>query len=212
MGELLRRRAMMAAISRRIPSGYTELEYLIAPQGAYFHDTFAGDEPMDGFAAKYRITARSNNWAPYLFSAGPTMFIPRMTRNVYIRVGGVNTGENFSSSYASFSSLNTDYEVEANADGNGRLLSNGNLIMTLAVGSDNLSSACSILMEQSEPNVKGAGRLYWLRLYASGVCTHEYVPCIRNTDQVVGVYDTATRKFLTNVGTGTVTPGPEIGG
>lgn len=208
MAELMRRRAMMASTSRRIPGMYTELEYLIAPLGAYFQDDFGSEEILNGFSTKYRITSRPNNWSPYI-CAGTIKFIPRSQAQVCINLG--SGGDNFINNYKDFSNLNNDYTVEANTDGTCKLLSNGNPITTLTVG-NRAATEIEILMQPSDGIVKFAGRLYWLKLFSSGSCMHEYVPCIRKEDNVVGIYDVMTNKFLTNAGTGTITPGPTIGG
>ena len=46
-------------------------------------------------------------------------------------------------------------------------------------------------------------RIYYFTLYDNGVLIQNLIPARRNSDNVLGMYDTVTGNFLTNVGTGT---------
>lgn len=52
--------------------------------------------------------------------------------------------------------------------------------------------------------------LYSCRIYQSGTLAHDYVPCKRNADSVVGLYDLVTNTFLVNSGSGTLIAGPDV--
>ena len=45
-------------------------------------------------------------------------------------------------------------------------------------------------------------KLYSLKIYDSNKLVRDFVPCYRNSDQVLGLYDTVENKFYTNNGTG----------
>ena len=45
-------------------------------------------------------------------------------------------------------------------------------------------------------------KLYSLKIYNSNKLVRDFVPCYRNSDQVLGLYDTVENKFYTNNGTG----------
>lgn len=55
------------------------------------------------------------------------------------------------------------------------------------------------------------GKIKTLRLYNSnGQLTHNYVPCYRKADGVIGMYDANTGTFLTNAGSGTLSKGSNV--
>ena len=55
-----------------------------------------------------------------------------------------------------------------------------------------------------------AGDLYSLQLYDNNVLVFNGVPARRNSDGVLGMYDTVTNTFFTNDGTGSFVAGPDM--
>lgn len=55
-----------------------------------------------------------------------------------------------------------------------------------------------------------SGNLYSLRLYDNNVMVFDGIPARRNSDSELGVYDTVTNTFFTNLDTGTFVAGPDI--
>lgn len=51
--------------------------------------------------------------------------------------------------------------------------------------------------------------LYSAQIYDSGELVRNYIPCKRNSDNAVGLYDTANGMFYANSGTGSFVGGPE---
>ena len=56
---------------------------------------------------------------------------------------------------------------------------------------------------------KGA-RIYYLRFFDGNTKMADYVPCYRKSDGEIGMYDTVTKTFYTNSGTGTFLKGADI--
>lgn len=54
------------------------------------------------------------------------------------------------------------------------------------------------------------GKIYFYELYNSGAIQQRLYPCIRQSDNAVGMYDLVENKFYTNANSGAVTPGPEV--
>ena len=50
-------------------------------------------------------------------------------------------------------------------------------------------------------------RLYYLKLYDNNVLVRDFIPCYRNSDNVLGLYDLVNGVFYTNAGSGTFTYG-----
>ena len=54
-------------------------------------------------------------------------------------------------------------------------------------------------------------RLYSCKIYDNGVLVRNFIPCMRKSDNEVGLYDTVGEQFYTNAGTGTfVTPTSQL--
>lgn len=212
-----RRRALMVKEDNRLPSGYTELQYIDLSSGAYYSMTNDPPFRIDGFATKYRILSRGLKWGPCIISSRneealqliSVMFVPRSVSGVYFALGGAVTT---SSNYSAFTTVGVDHVVEANADGLGLIVSNGTVIMTATVGTENEFDRLSLPFAPEDNNSEGTKRLYWYKFYLSGACVCDFVPCIRDADDAVGFYERKRKTFLEKNGTGTVTPGPEIGG
>ena len=55
------------------------------------------------------------------------------------------------------------------------------------------------------------GMIYGYKVWKNNILVSECVPCVRNSDNVAGVYDVIREQFITNAGTGTFfIPGEEI--
>ena len=52
-------------------------------------------------------------------------------------------------------------------------------------------------------------KMYYFQIYDNDVLVHNFVPARRNSDNEIGMYDTVTRQFFTNSGTGSFTAGPD---
>ena len=45
-------------------------------------------------------------------------------------------------------------------------------------------------------------KLYYMQVYDNGVLVRNFVPCVRNADEMAGLYDTVNGIFYTNLGAG----------
>ena len=55
-----------------------------------------------------------------------------------------------------------------------------------------------------------SGKVYYCKFYDSGVLTHNFIPCYRKADNVIGLYDTIDGIFYTNAGSGTFGKGSDV--
>lgn len=60
-------------------------------------------------------------------------------------------------------------------------------------------------------NLRSSYRLYACQIYDDGTLARQYVPCRREADGAVGLYDQANGAFCANAGTGSFTAGPAVG-
>ncbi len=54
------------------------------------------------------------------------------------------------------------------------------------------------------------GKIYYVKMYNNGVLALNLIPAKRNSDSAIGMYDTVTKTFFTNAGSGTFTAGPVV--
>lgn len=59
-------------------------------------------------------------------------------------------------------------------------------------------------------NTAFVGRIKYVRIQRDGELVYNFVPCVRKSDSVIGMYDTVTETFFTNVGTGDFTKGENV--
>ncbi|GEM_PF-6241036 len=76
----------------------------------------------------------------------------------------------------------------------------GNYVVATSNGTVNVSSAqpFGIFMTSGD-----YGKIYYIKIYEGTTLKRHYLPCIRKSDKVIGLYDTIEKKFYTNSGTGT---------
>lgn len=55
-----------------------------------------------------------------------------------------------------------------------------------------------------------AEKIYRFQHYENGLIQHDFIPCYRISDSVIGMYDTVNDVFYTNSGTGTFTKGGNV--
>ena len=56
----------------------------------------------------------------------------------------------------------------------------------------------------------GRIKMYYFQIYDNGVLVRDFIPARRNSDDVVGMYDTVGQTFYTNPGTGNFVAGPVV--
>ena len=59
-----------------------------------------------------------------------------------------------------------------------------------------------IFNSHAEPTLQSNMRLYGLKMRTNGVPIRNFIPCVRKADSKPGMYDTVTKTFYTNAGTG----------
>lgn len=57
---------------------------------------------------------------------------------------------------------------------------------------------------------RSKSRVYFCKIYDNNTLVRNFIPCYRNSDNEVGLYDTVNNVFYTNQGTGTFIKGPEV--
>lgn len=85
---------------------------------------------------------------------------------------------------------------------------------TLNIGSTTPTLSWALFarkLEQDAVSDIGSHTVYYVKLYdANGVLVRDFIPVRRVSDNAIGMYDTVTKTFFPNAGTGEFIAGPEV--
>ncbi len=91
-----------------------------------------------------------------------------------------------------------------------KLYKNGTQIATNSTTYDFSTNTCPVyIFARYCPNGMNYSsmRVYRARIYEGTALKMDFIPCYRKSDSVIGLYDTVTKTFFTNTGSGTFTKG-----
>ena len=202
-----------------VPTGYTELEYIQATGTQYIDTGVPGDNNNYNIIADFMVTEYNclksgcgisivqnnpsgssgfNVWRILVYDRNRKLLLYTNTHTTYPRL---------SWSFAPTIQLNQRYLV--NFDYN-RAIVNGTQhnYDNLNLGTTNNNTIKIFNVFAS--SVTGKANIYSFVLYESGQLVRNMIPARRNSDNVVGMYDTVTGTFFTNAGSGTFTAGPVV--
>lgn len=199
---------------RNLPSGFTELEY-IQSDGTQWIDT--GITPRaTKLQVNFKMQSLANTYQSFFGAvANPTprdgYRIYRQESTAYFSVqSGSNAAENVNTN------LNNPIECQTTVNNGGRatVVVNG---VTSTVGSGmNTQFDRSMLIFTTafgpDDAVSGTGafKLWSFQIIKDDEEKFNGIPAKRNSDNVIGMYDTVSGRFFTNAGTGTFVAGPEV--
>lgn len=204
-----------------LPDGYTQLEYLESSGTQYINTGF-----------KMSSGGKTETKAMYIaFSSGQcTVFGCQNAASpwnvCFLRTSGADgtlqfyvTEVRIGQSPTVYISTNTVYEATAEYDATtstSRLSFRHALEDTVATGTNTTSPADYPLFlfacnTAGSVEHQSTARIYYFNAYnASGEPARRMYPARRNSDSVLGMYDTVNNTFYTNAGTGTFIAGPEL--
>ena len=201
---------------RTVPEGYTRLEYIEGGKnsGAYINLGYAATATMRTLLVASVV---SNVDQQVLFGAadasayagGKAYSIDRFPSYVLIPNGDYNYD---TSNIKMATVLGDIYEYKINYPAVGTI----GVDNTTKTGFTNLSSVSSRNLYVFGFNANntysttysvGAMRVYGLTIWDGNKMLHNYLPA-KNSNGVLGLYDTVSGAFLTNAGSGTFTAGP----
>lgn len=209
MGMMETRRKVMAyhPVSGGLPAEYTQIEYLegtgtqyiatdyVAPAGCAVEIEFAITASYSG--DKMIMGARDTNLATCyaeLYSA--TRWYSSNGEMKYSNVMGIasSQAQNLVGSKHKFTMNSTNVSVDylggLSAIPNGTVNAPNNSIHLFA-------------WNGSPQYIHDCLRIYGLKFFNNGSLSANFIPCIRNSDNEPGMYDTIAGKFYSNAGTGT---------
>ena len=216
---------------RNLPSGYTQVEY-IESSGTQYIDTGYKPNVNTSINIKYYPAVSSTFMCLYgvqnsrtlnrfygLISA--TQFKVQINSNAggTESYWGLNKNGTFSkNSNGTFAE--TQCIVDLTVDNVNKNVSiksdeyNGDISLSGTVFGDNLNCTHNmLLLSRSTAGTAEnsfSGKIYVFSIKDNGVLIQNLIPCRRNSDNVLGMYDTVTGTFFENAGTGTFTAGADV--
>lgn len=199
---------------RNLPEGYTELEY-IQSTGTQYIDTGLSATYGAQYIVKAAFTSLDNTDQMLMGSltSGNGMYFGVDTQNrSYVRVGRIDDN-----AVGNVLSENTVYTFDVSlVSGNSVIKvldSLGTILHQLTVLSDvGLNNVNMFLFAEQFQNVgnrSSKARIYSAQIYNNSNMVRNFIPASRNSDNVLGMFDTVSQTFFTNAGTGTFIAGPE---
>ncbi len=188
-----------------LPAGYTQLEYIESTGTQYIDTGIKGNNNTrfdinfqntagTGMVFGSRISASSDAFAVWTFNSSIT---------TSLRFGFDGTG-----GYTGNAPL-TD-RVFLSFDGE-QLYRDGVAAWMIPSSTQFITPSNLLLFAYYDKNqiVQAQVKVFMLRLYDNTTLVRNFIPA-RNSDNVIGMYDTVTKTFFTNSGTGSFIAGPEI--
>jgi hypothetical protein len=185
--------------SETLPSGYTQLMYIESTGEQYidteFNMTTASELELTIAVTEYNTKAKMGFLGSYETNSTLYQLYASGTGNAYFYA--TFGGKNFTA--LSKFELNTLYNIVMKAS-------------TITINSvpqnftsDGLSDATKplYLFWRNETGEKAKMKLYSCNIYNNNVAVRKFIPCSRNEDNAIGLYDLVTEKFYENKGTGT---------
>lgn len=182
----------------RLPSGYTQLEY-IQSSGTQYVDTGVKPDQTYTLEVKYQTVQTS--------AGGISVSDQSWQSNGFgIWCNAVVFGNQTSQDVTLYGADPT--EVTLNQGG---LVVNGEQVWTPTAATFMAAANMTICALNRNGSIaeKLTGKIYYVRLLSNGQAVRDFVPC-KNASGAVGLYDTVEGQFYANAGTGTFTAGPEI--
>lgn len=215
---------------RNLPSEYTQVEYLES-SGTQYIDT--GIKPNSNTAISIKYYPAVSSVFMCLYGIQDSTSLNRFYGLISVTQFRVQVNSNAGST-PSFWGINKDGTLVTNTNGTfaqthgtvtlvvdnkNKLISvksdeyTGNISASDTVLGDNLNCQYNMLLlsrgTAGTPANNFSGRLYSFTIKENDVLIQNLIPCRRNSDSVLGMYDTVTGNFLTNQGTGTFTAGAD---
>lgn len=188
----------------KLPSGYTELEY-IQSSGTQYIDTGFKPNQDTRVVTKFDMLQTDTAWRK-LWGSGSGSY------NLDFALW--NDGTTKLQSYYGTKTNNavpiTGMSLDVDANKNIWKYSGE----TITFDKNNFTCAYSMYIfnvnKDNDPNyLPGMMKLYLFKIYDNDVLVRDFIPC-KNSSGTIGLYDSVNNQFYQNAGTGTFIAGPEI--
>lgn len=185
----------------RLPQGYQEVEY-IESSGTQYIDT--------GF-----VVNKSDNYVLEIDGLFPSQAQTYQGCNGYMQF--FVSSKYGISNESSISVGNRDTVRIAYANQTATLTVNGSQAESKSWASYSGADVKLGVLRMGDPNNgwfsggAASGTIYGYKVWKNNILVSECVPCVRNSDNVAGVYDVIREQFITNAGSGIFAVGSNMG-
>ena len=192
-----------------LPSGYTQLEYIQGDKIAYIDTRFVLNS-NSSIEAKFQFPntegATTGNFICGARNSGPLRAFTLVGFS-----GGTNWASNYYDDVSQWGVSDTSVKVikrEKNiAYMDGAEVFTNSLIEFTTPGYAYIFS----INQGNNPYLTSNIRLWYCKILDNDVLVRDFIPCIRNSDSVVGLYDLVTKVFFVNANSsGHFIAGPEL--
>lgn len=183
-----------------LPNGYTQVDYIEAT-GTQHIDTGVYGNLNTLLEIKASRTTLDNNNKQLAGSLGNTY-------SITINIGPSNLTRFGTKSYSmrAHDYITADKPSIFICNKNGITI-DGNSTGNFNEDTNFTTESTLYLMGANGSSTKFPGKLYYAKIYDNNVLIRYYIPCYRNLDNEVGLYDLVNNVFYTNQGTGVFTYG-----
>ena len=198
--ELMQRRRELLMMQSELPSVYRQVEYLEGI-GAQYIDTQMPISIVSSLSTDWEMKFAITSFQRTQIIAGTYYDLKQIPiLNNRIRMDwAASTNNNY---FTEIMTENTVYELTQN---NGNLLFCGESKAIYATSTRNVPFGLfAKLQDDSSPEKTtiASMRLYSFTAKANGTFIMKMIPCVRKSDNKPGMYDTVSKTFFTNAGTG----------
>ena len=188
----------------KLPSGYTELEY-IQSSGTQYIDTGFKPNQDTRVVTKFDMIQTDTAWRK-LWGSGSGSY------NLDFALWNDGTTKLQSYYGTKTNSAVPITSMSLNVDANKNIWEYSG--ETITFDKNNFTCAYSMYIfnvnkDNSSAYLPGMMKLYFFKIYNNEVLVRDFIPC-KNPSGAIGLYDTVNNKFYQNVGSGTFIAGPEI--
>lgn len=188
----------------KLPSGYTELEY-IQSSGTQYIDTGFKPNQDSRVVTKFDMIQTDTAWRK-LWGSGSGSYD--------LDFALWNAGTTKLQSYYGTKTNNTVpiTDMSLNVDANKNIWKYSGETITFDKNNFTCAYSMYIFNVNKDDNPKylpGMMKLYLFKIYDNDVLVRDFIPC-KNPSGTIGLYDSVNNQFYQNAGTGTFIAGPEI--
>ena len=207
-----------------VPNGYTELEYVVNTSGTYLNTGIT--QNVDDLEMEIKAQPTTGSWYIFqneetsirqIYGIGGSINGNTISWSVGVPLGvqGYDAGVRLDSSIIRYSTHT--YVVRGmNKNGNMTLY-----VKDLTTNEEDTKFGTYTYVQHAAPfwlfgnrvdnhRVSSGNKVYYAKMHMGGALVMNYIPARRNSDNVVGMWDTVTQTFFTNSGSGTFTAGPVV--
>lgn len=190
-----------------LPSEYTQVDY-ITSSGTQYIDTGIIPNNTQNYYFTYALNNITQNQV--LLGSRSSGNLSSSTNQVFYSLNIDTETSKFASKFILGTNLKETIIAEIQTD---RVYSTSLKISDYTSNYNNQSTKNFYLMGFNNVNNFAAGfrgKLYVCKIYDNNILVRNFVPCYRNSDNEVGLYDLVNNVFYTNSGTGTFTYGSVV--